>query len=67
MAYGVTQQMIDTYGEIIFKLSLNKQVRRGDPVRELDFAEVENQREGTGLTDEEMDLWATRMALKEIS
>ena len=54
MAYGVTQQMIDTYGEIIFKLSLNKQVRRGDPVRELDFAEVENQREGTGLTDEEI-------------
>ena len=54
MAYGVTQQMIDTYGEIIFKLSLNKQVRRGDPVRELNFAEVEEQREGTGLTDEEI-------------
>ena len=29
MSYGVTQQMIDTYCEIIFKLSLNKQSRRG--------------------------------------
>lgn len=54
MAYGVTQQMIDTYGEIIFKLGLNKLVRRGDPVRELDFVNIEKQREGTGLTDEEI-------------
>ena len=47
MSYGVTQQMIDTYGEIIFKLSLNKQSRRGDAVRELNFEEIEKQRETT--------------------
>ncbi|MEE2746236.1 MAG: hypothetical protein VX617_05080, partial [Pseudomonadota bacterium] len=56
MAYGVTQQLIDTYGEVIFRLSLNKQVRYGDPVRELNFTEIERQREGTGLTDEEIAL-----------
>ena len=49
-----TQQMIDTYGEIIFKLSLNKQSRRGDAVRELNFEEIEKQRETTGLTDDEI-------------
>ena len=54
MAYGVTQQMIDTYVEIIFKLSLNKLTRLGDPVRELNFEEVEKQRDGTGLTDEQI-------------
>ena len=54
MSYGVTQQMIDTYGEIIFKLSLNKQSRRGDAVRELNFEEIEKQRETTGLTDDEI-------------
>ena len=54
MAYGVTQQMIDTYGEVIFKLRLNKLKRYGDPGRELDFERIELQREGTGLTDEEI-------------
>ncbi|MAI11404.1 MAG: hypothetical protein CBD27_04170 [Rhodospirillaceae bacterium TMED167] len=54
MSYGVTQQMIETYGEIIFKLSLNKQSRRGDAVRELNFEEIERQREITGLTDDEI-------------
>ena len=60
MSYGVTQQMIDTYGEIIFKLSLNKQSRRGDAVRELNFEEIEKQRETTGLTDDEI---ATQIGL----
>ena len=54
MAYGVTQQMIDTFGEIVFKLSLNKQVRRGDPVRKLDFSAIKATREESGLTDEEI-------------
>ncbi len=54
MAYGVTQQMIDTFGEIVFKLSLNKQTRRGDAVRKLDFAAIEAARAETGLTDEEI-------------
>ena len=54
MAYGVTQQMIDTFGEIVFKLSLNKQIRRGDPVRNLDFSAIEASRDESGLTDEEI-------------
>ena len=54
MNYGVTQELIDTYGEVIFKLSLNKQTRYGDPVRELDFDAIQEQRSGTGLTDEEI-------------
>ena len=54
MAYGVTQQMIDTFGEIVFKLSLNKQTRRGDAVRKLDFDALEANRDETGLTDEEI-------------
>tara|TARA_B100000315_G_scaffold260597_1_gene323324 strand:+ start:12875 stop:14818 length:1944 start_codon:yes stop_codon:yes gene_type:complete len=54
MAYGVTQQMIDTFGEIVFKLSLNKQTRRGDAVRELDFDALDAARDETGLTDEEI-------------
>ncbi|MGY8999617.1 MAG: class I adenylate-forming enzyme family protein [Rhodospirillales bacterium] len=54
MAYGVTQQMIDTFGEVVFKLSLNKQTRRGDAVRNLDFAAIQAARAETGLTDEEI-------------
>ena len=54
MAYGVTQQMIDTFGEIVFKLSLNRQIRRGDPVRKLDFSAIKATREESGLTDEEI-------------
>ena len=54
MAYGVTQEMIDTFGDIVFKLSLNKQIRRGDAVRNLDFSTIEKTRAETGLTDEEI-------------
>lgn len=54
MAFGVTTQMIEAFGEIVFKLSLNKQRRKGDAVRLLDFAAMEAQRAGTGLTDEEI-------------
>jgi acyl-CoA synthetase (AMP-forming)/AMP-acid ligase II len=48
---GVTEEMIGSFGETVFTLSHNVQVRRGDPVRELDYAEIEKQREGAGLTD----------------
>ncbi len=54
MAYGVTQQMIDTFGEVVFNLSLNKQSRPGDAVRELDWDTINAQRDRTGLTDEEI-------------
>ena len=30
---GVTEEMFETFGEIIFKMSHNHQVREGDPYR----------------------------------
>ena len=54
MTYGVTQQMIDTFGEVVFKLSLNIQSRPGDAVRELDWDTISAQRDRTGLTDHEI-------------
>ena len=41
---GVTPEMIEAFGPIIFDLSTNVQDRRGDPVRLLDFDEIERQR-----------------------
>ena len=37
---GITPEMIEAFGPIIFDLSLNVQDRSGDPVRLLDFAEI---------------------------
>ena len=54
MPYGVSEQMIDTWSEIIFDLSLNVQIRRGDPVRHLDHEAWQAQREDMGLTDPEI-------------
>jgi cyclohexanecarboxylate-CoA ligase len=51
---GVTEAMIATFGDVVFDLSHNRQLRRGDPVRLLDFAEIERQREAMGLTDAEI-------------
>jgi hypothetical protein len=34
---GITAEMIDAFGPIIFDLSTNVQDRSGDPVRLLDF------------------------------
>jgi cyclohexanecarboxylate-CoA ligase len=57
---GVTPEMIEAFGPIIFDLSTNVQDRRGDPVRLLQFDEIERQRPGTGLADHEI---ATRLGL----
>ena len=57
---GVTQEMIEAYGPIVFDLSTNVQDRRGDPVRLLQFDEIERQRPGTGLSDPEI---AARLGL----
>jgi hypothetical protein len=54
MPYGVSEQMIDTWAEMIFDLSLNIQIRRGDPIRHLDFDAWQAQREDMGLTDPEI-------------
>ena len=61
MAFGVTSQMIETYGDLIFSLSLNVQRRQGDPVRRLDFDQIEKQRAGMGLADVEI---AERLGLR---
>ena len=60
MPFGVTQNMIDSYGEAIYQLSLNRQRRQGDPVRLLDYDAVEAQRADMGLTDTEI---ASRVGL----
>ena len=58
--FGVTDAMIETFGDVIFDLSHNLQIRRGDPVRELDFAAIEQQRADVGLSDGEI---ASRIGL----
>src|SRR5215475_8174061 len=57
---GITPEMIEAFGPIIFDLSLNVQDRSGDPVRLLDFAEIERQRAAAGLADHEI---AARLGL----
>ena len=57
---GVTDSMLATYGELIFRMSHNLQERTGDPVRLLDFAAIEAQREAMGLADGEI---ASRLGL----
>lgn len=51
---GVTEAMVESFGETIFRLSHNHQVRRGDPIRLKDFAAVERQRADLGLSDAEI-------------
>lgn len=48
---GMTEEMIEAYGERVFELSHNIQVRRRDPIRELDWDQIEAQREGMGIAD----------------
>ena len=51
---GVTEAMVESFGETIFRLSHNHQRRRGDPIRLKDFAAVERQRADLGLSDAEI-------------
>ncbi len=48
---GVTEAMIATYADAVWALSNNIQIRRGDPVRNLDFAAFEAQRPELGMSD----------------
>ena len=48
---GVTEELIETFGDTIFRMSHNYQERRGDPYRERNWDEVERQRENMGLAD----------------
>ena len=61
-SFGVTQEMIAAYSDLVFNLSNNIQRRRGDPVRRLDYVEIERQRPGTGMSDIEI---ARRIGLTE--
>ncbi len=51
---GVTDQMIATYGELIFRLSNNHQLRRGDPIRRRDFDAIEAHRSELGMSDQQI-------------
>ena len=46
--------MVEGFGETIFRLSHNHQLRRGDPIRLKDFAAIERQRADLGLSDAEI-------------
>ena len=48
---GVTEEMIETFGDTVFGMSHNHQIREGDPYRLADEAEIERQRENMGLSD----------------
>lgn len=56
------ERLYDRHHEEVFRLSLNIQVRRGDPVRERDHAALEATAEERGLTDEQI---ADRLGLPE--
>lgn len=51
---GVSESMIETYGDAIWNLSNNMQIRRGDPVRTLAFDQVEAQRPLAGMSDQQI-------------
>ena len=51
---GVTEAMVESFGETVFTLSHNLQRRRGDPIRLKDFDAVEGQRADLGLSDAEI-------------
>lgn len=59
---GVSEALIESFGEAVFRLSHNHQVRRGDPIRALDFAAIEEQRAALGLSDSEI---AERLGLSK--
>lgn len=48
---GVSEEMIETFGDTIFRMSHNYQERVGDPIRELNWEEIERQKENLGLAD----------------
>ena len=57
---GVTDAQIETYGELIFKLSHNHQIRRGDPIRHKQFDAIEASRAELGMSDAQI---ATHLGL----
>jgi len=52
--YGVTESMIASYGDLVFRLSNNIQIRRGDPIRLKQFDVIERERADLGMSDGEI-------------
>ncbi len=48
---GLTEAMVQAYGDTVWDLSHNIQLRIGDPARRLDWNAIEAQRPGTGMSD----------------
>ena len=48
---GVTEALIGTYADAIWGMSNNIQIRRGDPVRRLEFDRVAAERADLGMSD----------------
>jgi acyl-CoA synthetase (AMP-forming)/AMP-acid ligase II len=48
---GVTEAMIETWADAIWNMSNNVQIRRGDPIREREFARIEAERADLGMSD----------------
>ncbi len=48
---GLTEAMVAAYGDTVWELSHNIQVRIGDPVRLRDWPQIERQRPGSGMSD----------------
>ncbi len=57
---GITEVMLASFGDTVFRMSHNLQLREGDPVRALDWAEIERQKEAMGLSDAQI---AARLGL----
>lgn len=59
---GVTDAMLDSYGDTVFRLSNNDQRRVGDPIRLKQWDEVARQKPALGLSDAQI---AKRLGLTE--
>ena len=59
---GITDALVRTYGETVFRLSNNIQHRTGDPIRLLDLQDIEAQRPALGMSDAQI---AARIGLTE--
>src|SRR4051794_38027885 len=48
---GVTEAMVTAYADMVWAMSNNHQIRRGDPVRKLEFKRIAEQRAELGMSD----------------
>lgn len=60
---GVSEEMIESFGPTIFRMSHNHQIRTGDPIRDLDWEAIEAQKEDMGLSDAQI---ADRIGLSAV-